>query len=65
MDKYKLDKTAFTIGDLKNEGDDKNYWLSKTPQERLLAVEIMREILYGYDPSASRLQRVFEIAERE
>ncbi|MBN2411007.1 hypothetical protein JXQ31_04890 [candidate division KSB1 bacterium] len=65
MHNKKLDRTAFSIGELNDEGNDKNYWLSKTPQQRLLALEIMREILYGYDQSASRLQRVFEIAERE
>jgi len=41
----------------------KAYWLSKTPYERLQATELMRQIIYGYDPSATRLQRVLEIAQ--
>jgi hypothetical protein len=60
---YKLDKTAFSVVSLFDESDEKEYWLSKTPYERLLAVEFMRQISYGYDPSTARLQRVFEIAE--
>jgi hypothetical protein len=59
----RLDKTAFSLGDLHDGGDEKAYWLSKTPLERLEALEIMREIVYGYDPAAIRLERFFEIAE--
>ena len=61
----KLDRTAFSVGSVFDESDEKEYWLSKTPQERLEAVELMRQIIYGYDPSTTRLQRVFEIAQRK
>lgn len=60
---YKMDRTAFAVAALDDESDEKEYWLSKTPYERLLAVEFMRQIAYGYDPSSERLQRVFEIVE--
>jgi len=50
---------------LSEEGDDRAYWQSKTPAERLLALEIMRQIVYGYDPTTTRLQRVLEITRRE
>lgn len=60
---YKMDKTAFSVVSLSDESDEKAYWLSKTPHERLLAVEFLRQIAYGYDPVSTRLQRVFEIAE--
>ena len=61
----KLDKTAFSVSTLdKNDDDEKAYWLSKTPFERLDAVETMRQIIYGYDPTTTRLQRVFEITQR-
>ena len=61
----KLDKTAFSISTLEqNEEDEKAYWLSKTPYERLDAVETMRQIIYGYDPVTTRLQRVFEVTQR-
>ncbi len=61
-DKFpKLDRTAFTVTSLFDNSDEKRYWLSKTPLERLEAVELMRQIIYGYDPATTRLQRVFEI----
>jgi hypothetical protein len=58
----KIDKTAFSVGSLRDPSDEKAYWLSKTPQERLQALELMRQIVYGYDPATTRLQRVFEVA---
>jgi hypothetical protein len=63
VDSLKLDKTVFTIASLSDEADEKSYWLSKTAYERLAAIEIMRQILYGYDPSSIRLQRVLAIAQ--
>jgi len=60
----KLQRTAFTIGSLFEKSDEKSYWLSKSPYERLEAVELMRQIIYGYDPSATRIQRVLEVTQR-
>ena len=61
----KLDRNAFSVVSLEEqEEDEKKYWRSKTPHERLAAVELTRQILYGYDPATARLQRVFEVAER-
>jgi len=60
----KLQRTAFTVGSLFEKSDEKSYWLSRTPYERLEAVELMRQIIYGYDPSAIRLQRVLEVTQR-
>ncbi len=65
VDTLKLDRTILTVGSLLDDSDEKLYWWSKTPYERLEAVEQMRQIIYGYSPSSSRLQRVLEIAERE
>jgi hypothetical protein len=59
--KYRLDKTAFSIASLQEESDEKIYWLSKTPEERLEAMELMRQIIYG-DKATGRLQRVLTIA---
>ena len=58
-----LDRSALAIAALSDESDEKAYWLSKTPAERLEALELMRQILYGYDPSSTRLQRVLEVDE--
>ena len=61
---YRMDKTAFSVTSLSAaEGDEKTYWLSKTPEERLEALEFLRQIAYGYDPSSARLQRVLEITQ--
>jgi len=61
----KVDRKAFSVIPLEeNDSDERAYWLSKTPYERLDAVETMRQILYGYDPTTARLQRVFEVAQR-
>jgi hypothetical protein len=59
----RLDRNAFSIGSLTDDSDEKKYWLERTPVERLEALEEIRQILYGYLPSTTRLQRIFEIAE--
>lgn len=65
MDKFKLNKSAISFGSLHDGGNEQAYWLSKTPLERLEALEYMRQILYGYDPDTVRLERVIEIIERK
>jgi hypothetical protein len=60
-----MDKTAFSVASLADADDEKAYWLSKTPQERLCALEQIRQTLYGYTVADARVQRVFEIAQRE
>ena len=68
MDRFdfpKVRRDVFTVGSFFDPSDEKEYWLSKTPEERLEAVELMRQIIYGYDPSATRLQRVLEITQRQ
>ena len=61
----RLDKTVFSIVSLEDaDNDEVEFWLSKTPYERLDALETLRQIFYGYDPATTRLQRIFEIAER-
>ena len=58
----KLDKTAFSIAKLADESDEKAYWLSRTPSERLRHIEALRRMNYGYRATA-RLQRVLEFAQ--
>jgi hypothetical protein len=62
IDTFKMDKKAISVTSLFEESDEKEYWLSKTPQERLEALELMRQINYGYNPITDRLQRVLEVA---
>ncbi len=61
----KMDKTRFSAADLSNKSDEAAYWQARTPQSRLEALEMMRQVMYGYDPSTARLERLFEVAELE
>ena len=61
IDTLKMDKSSLSVASTSEESDDKEYWHAKTPQERLQAVELMRQINYGYDPTTTRLQRVLEV----
>lgn len=47
---YKLDRTAFKIQTFEEADNDRNYWLSKTPWERLLAAWFLSCTAYGLDP---------------
>jgi hypothetical protein len=59
--KTKLDRTHFSVAKL-NDSDEKAYWLSKSPAERLEALELMRQMIYGYDPARTRLQKILTVA---
>lgn len=63
VSEVRMDKTAFSVVSLTEESDEKEYWQTKTPQERLETVELLRQLNYGYDPATTRLQRVLAIAE--
>jgi len=62
-DSIRVDKSVLTVSSLSQQSDDKAYWLSKTPEERLQAVEILRQLNYGYKNSSERIQRVFEVVQ--
>ena len=58
----RLDRSAFCVTSFAAaERDVKQYWSQKAPEERLLALEQMRQIVYGYDPATTRLQRVLTV----
>ena len=57
-----IDKTAFSFVSGFNTADEKAYWLSRAPSERLQHIEVLRRINYGHHATA-RLQRVLEIAQ--
>ena len=63
IETFKMDKSVISVTSLSEESDEKAYWHAKTPQERLKAVELMRQINYGYDPTTTRLQRVLEVTQ--
>lgn len=64
VDVVRMDKTAFSIARLTDPDDAREYWATRSPEERLAAAELMRRIAYGYDPATTRLQRVLSIAQR-
>jgi len=58
----RMDKSVLSVGTF--EDDDANvYWTSRTVEERLEAMELMRMINYDYNPVTDRLQRVLEVVE--
>ena len=63
IETFKMDKSVLSVTSLSEESDEKAYWQTKTPHERLEAVELMRQIHYGYDPATTRIQRVLTVAQ--
>ena len=60
-----VDRTAFSVVPLSQADDEAEYWAEKTPEERLEAVEMMRQVLYGYDETTEGFQRVLTITQHE
>jgi hypothetical protein len=60
----KVDKKAFAVSSLDSPTGEKEFWLNQTPYKRLAAIETMRQIVYGYNPLTTRLQRFFEVIKR-
>lgn len=63
-DPLSIDRSQFSVVPLARSGDDLAYWLTRPAEERLLAIEAQRLIVYGRIRAAARLQRVLEVAER-
>jgi hypothetical protein len=61
----RVDRTKISVSNSFDNTEEKEYWLLRTPLERLLHVERLRRIAYGYDENSEGLQRVLEIAERK
>jgi hypothetical protein len=59
---FSLDRTAVRLTTHEEQGTDLAYWLTRTPQERLAALEFLRQ--QQYDGPAPRLQRVLRFIER-
>ena len=64
MDKLpSLNKETVRVTSLDDISEEKKYWFSKSPLERIEAIEINRRMIYGRDRVTSRLQRFFETSE--
>jgi hypothetical protein len=59
----RMDKSVFSVASLTDPPDEPGFWRSKSPDERLIAIELMRQAVYGYHAASTRLQRVFTTAE--
>ncbi|GMQ81550.1 MAG: hypothetical protein BMS9Abin05_0982 [Rhodothermia bacterium] len=60
-----VDRRVLEIATFENQDKaDRDYWLSRTPYERLIAVEQIRRVMYVYESATGRLQRVLEVVER-
>jgi hypothetical protein len=64
MDKLpSLNKKIVKLTSLDDIDEEKKYWFSKSPLERIEAIEINRRMIYGQDRVTSRLQRFFETSD--
>jgi hypothetical protein len=45
------------------DSTDREYWLRATPEERLLALELMRRAKYGNEACTARMKKVLTIAQ--
>lgn len=61
----KMNKTAVSIADLDSSDlEETEFWLTKTPEERFIALEILRQRFFDYANTARGLQRFFEVVEQ-
>ena len=61
IDEVRMDKTQISVVSTGTPSDAKDFWRAKSIEERLAALELTRQIFYGYDPDTTRLQRVLEV----
>jgi hypothetical protein len=60
-----MDRSAYSVTTFDAaEAEDRAYWHACTPQERIIALEQMRQLNYDYDPATDRIQRTLEVVER-
>ena len=57
----RVDRSALTNIPV-SDGEDREYWRSRTPAERLAHVEALRRIKYG-SRAAGRMEKVIEIVD--
>ncbi len=63
MIEMKVDRQIITVSTLRDKSDDE-YWHSRTPTERLVALQINRQAAYGESNASRGLQRVLEVIKR-
>ncbi len=61
LDEVRMDRTSISAVKTTTPSDAKEFWRTKTMEERLEALELTRQVLNGYDPDTARFQRVLEV----
>ncbi|MDO8366869.1 MAG: hypothetical protein Q7T20_08745 [Saprospiraceae bacterium] len=61
----RVDRSIVTVGTLteQNPKEEALYWLTKSPLERLAALELLRSRLANYVNTSTRLQRFYTVAQ--
>jgi hypothetical protein len=61
IDEVRMDRKSITVVKTTTPSDAREYWKSKTMEERLEALELTRQVFNAYDPDTERFQRVLEV----
>jgi hypothetical protein len=62
IDEVRMDRSIISVVATETPSDAREYWKSRTMEERLVALELTRQILNAYDPDTTRFQRILEVA---
>lgn len=62
IDEVRMDRRHFSVVTTDTPSDAKEYWRTKTMQERLAALELTRQVFNDYDPDTAGFQRVLEVS---
>ena len=57
----RLDRSKLSLGPLEDSAE-RDYWLSRSPAERLEGIELLRRLNYGEDATSAGLQRLLEVS---
>jgi hypothetical protein len=58
-----MNRGELSIGSFEDEPDDLAYWLAQPPEDRLAAIERLRQQFFSYGEARQQLRRFLEIAE--
>jgi hypothetical protein len=65
LDTYRIDRSSVVVKELAEPTNDWLFWQSRPPEERLQALELMRQMNYGVDSTTGRIQRILKVIELE
>lgn len=50
LDAFRLDRTHLSVVSMHDPDDTTAYWFTRPVEERLAALEFLRQQMYGHDP---------------